>query len=294
MRLMNNLKKAAIAAIMFAALNAAPSAAFSVLPMKIELNAAPGASYTTSIVIDNSGAGELQMGRVYIQDWDKQPSGKDVYHESGEVDRSCGGWITLSQSQFNVPAGEKAEARFSFSVPQDASGLYWTFIMVEGMPTPQKPSSEDGRFKTAITTNMRYGVRVFINVKSGIAARGELSSLTVSRPDAQSEFKDFPLVANIGFFNTGNTLLTPHGVLEVRTLAGKTIHTAAVSYEKKYVIPGRERIVTVPIEARLAPNEYVALVIMDYGGEKLVAGQTSFASKNISTTAPTGYEIDRK
>lgn len=279
---------AAMAAIILAAINAVPAAAFSVVPMKIELNVSPGASYTTSIVIDNTGSDQIQMGRVYIQDWDKQPSGKDIYLKPGDVDRSCGAWITLSQSQFNVPAQEKAEARFSFSVPQKASGLYWTFIMVEGMPTPQKPSEEDGGLKAAITTNMRYGVRVFINVKTGIAAGGELSSLVISRPDEQSEFKDSPLIASIGFLNTGNTLLTPHGVLEVRTLTGKTIHTANVSYEKKYIIPGRERIVTVPIQAQLATAEYVALVIMDYGGEKLVAGQTSFNSGKIPLAAPAG------
>lgn len=250
-----------------------PANAFNVSPFMLEIDASPGQSYIGTLSV----TGKVDESvRIYLEDWDMLPDSNDIGYEPGTTERSCSDWLSLSPTQFDVPANGRVSVKYSFTVPEDAAGSYWAFIMVEGAKKLMKPSEDTGKVQVMIETKLRYAVRLFINVETGSQIQGEITGIDVSQPVENSEFKNYPLQAKVVFHNTCDILLKPQGFLEIRDLDGETITRTDIP-PRFYVIPGRERWLEVPIETRLRNGEYLALAVLDYGGESLVAGEAHFS-----------------
>jgi hypothetical protein len=82
------------------------------------------------------------------------------------------------------------------------------------------------------------------------------------------------LEAKIVFKNTGNSYVKPVGYFEIRNLDGEKVYRKDI--EQFYVFPAHDKWVTVPIETTLPNGEYVAMAVLDYGGDSLVAGESHF------------------
>ncbi len=99
-------------------------------------------------------------------------------------------------------------------------------------------------------------------------ADGRVRGLSVGRdPEGR-------LVAKVAFENTGTTFLRPSGRVEVRDRTGQTVGSTPI--EPFRVLPGATRELAVALPEGLAPGVYVALAILDFGAEFLVAGQAGF------------------
>jgi hypothetical protein len=252
-----------------------PAKAFNVTPMLMEINAVAGTSYTGSFTVSGAET-ESERVNIYPTDWDKLPNGDDLEYAPGTMERSCSNWLSISPTRSDIPAGGKVSVKYSFTVPQDASGSYWTFIMVEGEQKPMKPSDNSDQMQVAIEARFRYAARMFINVGTGGRVRGQINGIDVAPPSEKSAFKDSPLEAKVVFQNTGDTLLKPQGYIEIRNMDGVTENRVEIP-PRFYVIPGKERWLVMPIDKHFEDGEYLALAVLDYGGENLVAGEKHFS-----------------
>jgi hypothetical protein len=82
-------------------------------------------------------------------------------------------------------------------------------------------------------------------------------------------------VAEVEFENTGEGPLRPEGEIELRTVGGEVVGVLDVPAFS--VLPGRIRRASVPVELDLTPGEYLAIPILDFGGDYLAGGQARFS-----------------
>jgi len=260
----------------FAVMAVSRAYAFGVTPMLVEADVERGVTYNGTIAVF-SNTKEVEQVKVSIADWDKKPNGDDTEFEPGTLERSCSKWINIGPTKFDVPVDQWVNVRYSFTVPDDAIGSYWTFAIVEADKKPSKPSESNGKIQTMIETSFRYIVRIVVTVDEGRVYDGKINGISVFKPAPDSQFKDFPSVARVVFENTGNVLLKPQGYVDIRNLDGETVEKVEIQ-PKSYVIPERERWLDVPVKKNLENGEYIAVAVLDYGGDNLVAGEAHFTA----------------
>jgi hypothetical protein len=259
----------------FCLLSQRHAAAVNVMPTTIELDAKAGETYTGSFEVANSTDNAAAPIRVYMEDWDRMPNGDYVISMAGSLDRSCSAWMSLSPTQFDVRYNESIDVKYTFTVPANATGSYWTYFMVEGVKKPAVPPSERDGVQVFIGAKMRYAVRFVVNVSSGRQVKGAITEISVAAKTAAAPVKNAPLLeAKIVFKNTGNSYVKPVGYFEIRNLDGEKIYLKDI--EQFFVFPGRDKWVAVPIETELKPGEYIAMAVLDYGGDNFVAGESRF------------------
>lgn len=264
---------------------ALPAMAFNVMPLSVEIDVLPGESYTGTIQAA-SGAGE-ESGRVYISDWKRLPNGDREDNEPGTLPRSCGRWLALSPTQFELSANENLDIRYSFNVPADASGSYWTYVMVETKPRLIPPSQQPGvNNGLMINATTRFGIRLVINVSEGRNILGRINRVEVVPAPGGGPRDGAALQAGILFENTGNTFINARCYLEIRGFDGQVIHRSGI--HEFYAFPQSEWWVRMPMDPSVPPGEYLALAVIDYGGVSRVAGETRFTVPEPSSTEASG------
>lgn len=261
-----------VAAILLALLSfALPANAFSITPLNTDIDALPGESYSGTIHVE--GGGGEESGHAYISDWKRLPNGDHKDNEPGTLPRSCGKWLALSPTQFEFSANEDLEIRYSFNVPADATGSYWTYVMVESKPRlmPPNPGEKTGLMVNAVS---RFAFRLVINVSKGRNVLGKINRVEVVPEPVGGQKDGAGLQAGILFENTGNTFINARCYLETRNFDGEVINQSAI--HEFYSFPESEWWVRFPIDPGIPPGEYMALVVVDYGGASRVAGETRF------------------
>jgi P pilus assembly chaperone PapD len=251
------------------------AAAINVTPMTIEISAKPGETYTGSFEVMNSMSNGAEPVRIYMEDWDKLPNNDYVDKLPGTIERSCSAWLLLSPTQFDVPFHDSTKVKYTFTVPVTATGSYWTYIMVEGVKKPTEPPGSKDGVQVFIGAKIRYGVRFVINVTEGRRIQGTINEISVA-PNVKNapEKNAAALEAKLVFKNTGNVYMKPVGYFEIKNLDGEKVVRKEIA--QFYVFPDREKWVEIPIEEALQPGEYIAMAVLDYGGESLVAGESHF------------------
>lgn len=270
----NTLSKALITALSIVLLTCTKAAAFNISPLLVELDAKPGVTYSGSLMLAGNESRKESV-RVYFEDWDKTPDGEDNSLMPGSIDRSCAGWMSVSPSQADIPAGGSIELKFTIAVPENAKGSYWTFIMAEENKKPDAPKQNSDDMQFMIQSVFRFAVRILVNISDGAETKGEITDLKIFKPETQDKLKHYNFAGRISFKNTGNYLLKPQGYMEIRDSDGETLTRSEIQ-PKSYVIPGRERYLEVPLETKLPAGDYIAIAALDYGGNEIVAGETPF------------------
>ncbi len=253
--------------------------AFGVDPLSINLETRPGAELNGEIKVHESGKDKIRA-LIYEMDYDNIREGSTRYFETGTVDRSCAGWVTLSHTQVELSAENPTFLKYTVNVPEDATGTYWMAIMVEGMRPPEKPEKKEDQdtISVKIESVVRFAIKMTVNVKQDIAKNAEVGLLEMKNsPDTQGgKPNELILTARTLVRNQGNTRLTPRGYFELKDMDGNSVYKIETD-DKYYVLPGREQFLKTPVRAEIRPGEYVALTVLDYGGESLIAGETRFS-----------------
>ncbi len=240
--------------------------------MLIEIDALPGRVYTGEMRLENMSPAAEKV-RLYLEDWDKLPDGNDVSLQAGTGDRSCSDWIAVSGKTTELPGNSRDIVKYSIDVPLNASGSYWTSIMLEGVEMPDSRDNAEKTMQIMIKTKFRYAVRVFVNVMKDRHPDGAISGVTINKnSESGSRYR-----AIVRFKNSGNTLLKPGGFVEIRNMDGVTIGRTEIP-SKYYVVPGREREITTVFDGSFPAGEYIALAVLDIGTDRLIAGETHFVA----------------
>ncbi|BAS25953.1 hypothetical protein LIP_0096 [Limnochorda pilosa] len=234
------------------------AAAIRVDQLEVHLEVPAGETEAGTLVVTNQRDSAERI-RIYVQDWRRDEQGQHQFLEPGSMERSASGWIRLTPTEFTLGPGESRTVRYSFAVPEGASGSYWTVVFVQGEPRPVPGGG------TQIRVASRVGVKFYEQVPGSGEGRGKITGLEA---DGSGSF-----TAAVRFTNEGDLPLTPQGWVEIRGASGETV--ARYDVEAFPVLPGDQRLLTVSDPARkLEPGTYLVLAVLDYGGATRVGGQT--------------------
>jgi len=266
------LKRAVIVIVLSWALlgDVTMSGKISVFPLGIDVELAPGQNYTGSFLVKNTGD-TLQDVSVTLNDYARTVDGKNQFPPAGTLERSLAPFTTVSPATFQLEAGKAQEVQFHIDLPQAQTGPHWMIVMVkESTPTvTTKVGVQGKKGGFAFEANLVFGVRIRQTDPTLAVSDGRVTRMRVTPPAANR-----PLGLQLTFKNTGTTFLRPSGRVEIRDRTGQTV--ANLPIDSFRVLPGAKRTLELSSTQTLPSGKYIALGIVDFGGDFLVAGQAAF------------------
>jgi len=231
----------------------------NVWPPRVDLNVVPGENRTGVITVENKGGNPVRV-LGYITDLGMDQQGNLTFPEGGTLSFSCESWMLVNPEDFTLSQGSNQRVRYTFKVPDDASGTYLASIFFQ--TKPQDITKGSGS-KLAV----RVGTIFVITVTGTGTKIGELTSLTMNNTGKENMAQ-----IELGFKNKGNLLLRPKGTVEIKNESGWTVEKLAVNDDNQAVLPYSERVMRIPI-ANIKPGSYDLNATIDYGGAEILSGE---------------------
>ncbi|MCG3176533.1 MAG: hypothetical protein MOGMAGMI_01491 [Candidatus Omnitrophica bacterium] len=231
---------------------------------RIELELAPGESYSGEFVAENPEDGDV-LCRLYLEDWAYLPggAGDKQFLPAGASALSASSWITFSPAEMTVPSFGRQTVRYTVNVPQDATGGNYSVLFMEtAMGTAENDQG------ASVQVSGRIGALFFVRVKGTLRKEGQVKAVDVIAPAGNK-----PLEIHTTFQNSGNTDIELGGNFLVMDPEGSV--TARGQLQTLYTFPGTlERGVT-RWAGSIAPGTYDILLTYDLGqGQTLVEEKT--------------------
>lgn len=240
----------ALSMAMFVLAGALPvRAQFSVLPGVVHL-AAEDSAEVTVVQIRNEGEGPMQF-RIYLNDYDQAEDGDYAFQAFGQSAGSCAGRISFYPDNAVLSPGERQDIQ----VRMEPGPACWGLLFVESA------AGEDGQVRVA----QRIGVRV-LNAPASLSRDGEVAQVQATQADS--------VAVEVLFRNLGAAPVELRGTVEIRDLGGNAVASAGVG--PLGVLPAHARRISVALPQRLAPGQYLAVPVLDFGADYLAGGQALF------------------
>jgi hypothetical protein len=170
-----------------------------------------------------------------------------------------------------VKGGETESVSLSITRPRDDSPLArWGYLIIESA----EPFGIVGTEGVGVGVKLRFAVSILQREPTIVEKEGHVRAMEVKLIKSGEESSRTALVSS-AFVNTCKNILGIDVLFQVRDERGKTIATHEI--RNQWVLPEHKRsfIVKFPAEEWL-PGQYIALAIIDYGGETLTGGQWGF------------------
>ncbi|MCJ7530849.1 MAG: hypothetical protein MUO64_07430 [Anaerolineales bacterium] len=198
---------------------------FYVSPLKLEVPAAPGGTFTEDITILNQFPTPLTI-RAYAMDFRIKEDNSFEFHPPGYETYSCANWITLSESNFTLAGNEEKKVALTLNVPKDAepSGHY-AVVFFESVGKPL------GENTTGVITQGRIGTLVLQFTPGEEKKSGRIEEFYVPKY-VWSTPKNFivggtqPIPWRIVFENQGNVHLNLESRVEILGGNGKSVYVS--------------------------------------------------------------------
>jgi P pilus assembly chaperone PapD len=249
----------------------AAAAQISVDELEVFLRPGRGAASTGSLRVTNDTDKPVQAF-VEIQDWDRDDRGANRFFPSGSVAQSCKDRVKVFPMTLRLEPKRSETMRVSFE--GDSTANCWSIVFIQANePRPELK-------KSAITYIIRTGVKVYVepaNAKRDGAIEDVRVGMRRQLPASGGKDSIDVREVQVTFHNMGDAHLRTHGSIELRksdnSVAGK------LEIQEFPSVPGSIRKISLPLPKDLAPGAYVALALLDYGGQEIAAGQAEFEVK---------------
>lgn len=252
---------------------------FGVTPHWIELRAAAGDRVTGQFYVRNYSGRPITV-EVTPVDFTFTDQGVAT-PPAGSLPGSLYPYLTLMGRTHQVPPDKRIPVTFHVDVPPDMTGSRWMAFHVEQVVDPSElprstmevPSPTSGdTTRVHFLYRVRYRVAVLLTVEGGAGPDGRITALRTSHPPAGGEV--FGL--DIDLANTGDVYFRPTGWVEVWNEQGERVLVLPVPTQ--LFLPGQTSTLSVTAEPRppLPPGRYMALAVINFGGDELAAGQLVF------------------
>jgi hypothetical protein len=244
-------------------------------PMKVEVAAVSGKSYSGSLTLTNAGTTKARI-RVEMVDFyvDENTTPQFIAHAPAEEDYSCRSWLSANPMELDVEPKSQTPVRYTLRVPSNLSER--GFHCALGFRTIPQAGELSG---TAMRTAVRL-ITVFY--------------ATVGHPPITGVIKDLKLeqVAGVDgpawravvvMENSGLMLYRPVGELAIVDSAGKVIESLKVPSFP--VLPKRLQRFLLPLKSSLSPGSYTLRARIEVGGEIQEASVAVTAAAPAPVTA---------
>lgn len=266
------------------ALGQAP--AFSINPMRIEMEVPAGTEKTAAFEIKAAVSAHPERGRVVLSltDWTIRGDGSASYAEPGSSERSASSWITFSPAALTTEPGRIHLVRVTANVPEKTEpGVYRSALFVQDRPDSAPPKAGE----RAIHVRVRFAFTIYVIVPP-VSAKPEL--LTIEMDTSQGAPRLICEMRNLGTRHTRPILLwsirrEASTEIEAKGKVEATVLLPAATFREPYTLQ----------RDPLAPGAYEVSVLADFqDGQPLQSMKRTFQATasaplqpNPSETVPT-------
>lgn len=249
---------------------AAAQTSIEASPLRVEVQAVPGASNTQSVTLTNVGAQPVRV-RASLSDWYLSREGAPQFEEPGPARAfTASGWVRFAPPEFVIPGGSQGTVRFTLTVPQDAEPAgYRTGLLFDFTPEEPNPAVRAKQ----VTVRSRIATLIYVHVaQAGQAgqpvAAVELTGLHIRTREVTE------VVATLK--NVSRRSVRTKGTVVVYDTSGNVVRQMTVPDVP--VLPESERDVAVPTgesTAKLPPGDYRVELKIDVGQPAVIVGETT-------------------
>ena len=253
-----------------------PAAAqVSVTELEVHLQLKGDTAPLTQVIPVKNDETRVQQVRVVVGDWIRDSTGSNVFSEpvSGVSER-CGARLRVFPATFQIAPGATELVRVSYDPKAQDEGC-WAIAFIETVQPPVRRPDGQGSF---LTLEVRTGVKIYVHRpnahRAGIVESADVGLVWRPVRNAAGR-KDSVQVreATVLFANTGTAHIKVKATLEVRDLQTRLLQK--VEGTELPMVPGSARYIPLRVPT-LPAGDYIAVMLLDYGGEEIAAAQMEF------------------
>lgn len=241
--------------------------------LSVDVNLPPGGSFTGGFeVINNSD--QAREFTVELKDYDRNIEGGLILLNPGTHPRSLAKFLTFAPAKFALPPKQKQLITFKIEIPSSEKGPHWAALAITS-PAPSSgaqpppPPGQQPSIPVTIGTAEQFIVKIRHTDPTNALNRGRITNVQALLPE-----RDKPLRILVEYENTGTTFQIAKTQLRIVNSKGEVVVQKRA--EDMALLPGGKQRLEIPVTERLPSGTYLALVIIDFGGDFLVAGQVRF------------------
>ncbi len=234
---------------------------------RVEISVKPGEEKSGFVTVQNyDETGSVHM-KAYVQDLVYLPDGSNDFLPIGSTPWSLGDHIKVGPTEFDLAPGKQEVVRYVLSLPSETKGGRYGVIFFEvAMP----PSQFE---RVGASMNVRLGTILLVTVENTEIVKAKLKGVNVTKPRV-----DVPLTVSCVVYNEGNVLARPVGDVKIINDQKEEAAAFPINKDKGGVLPQTSRTFSAEYKNKepLKKGTYYAQVVLDYGGEAYLGGQTKF------------------
>ena len=234
------------------------AAQISIEQLELKFTLGSATPTTQSFRINNVSNAPVQV-TIRTSDWDRSETGENRYFDVGTDAGSCRDALTIFPMTLSIDAGRGEDVRVS--LPASANPCH-SILFVE-MPPPAAQANRNG---AALTYNLRYGIKVYVEPDAPPA--GELTDAIITSGRTADGTRADTLVAT--FRNTGLVQSIARGHIEIRREDDSIAQRIEV--EEFPVLGGARRVIRTPLPV-IPAGRYAVILLLEIGTEEILAAQ---------------------
>jgi P pilus assembly chaperone PapD len=234
------------------------AAQISIEQLELKFTLGSATPTTQSFRINNVSNAPVQV-TIRTSDWDRSETGENRYFDVGTDAGSCRDALTIFPMTLSIDAGRGEDVRVS--LPASATPCH-SILFVE-MPPPAAQANRNG---AALTYNLRYGIKVYVEPDAPPA--GELTDAIITSGRTADGTRADTLVAT--FRNTGLVQSIARGHIEIRREDDSIAQRIEV--EEFPVLGGARRVIRTPLPV-IPAGRYAVILLLEIGTEEILAAQ---------------------
>ena len=237
--------------------------------LSLDVNLSPGGSFAGNFEVFNNGQKPRQF-TVVLKDYDRNIDGGLVLLTPGTHPRSLAKFFTLAPVAFTLSPGQKQLIGINIKIPSTESGPHWVALVITSpIPTVVTLGTDQQQTPVTIGSEEQFIVKIRQTDPTNAINKGRVTGTSVVLPE-----KDKPLQIVVEYENSGTTFQQPKAQLRIVNAKGEIALQKDVA--DLAVLPGGKLRLKIPVTQALPSGSYLALIIIDFGGDALVAGQVRF------------------
>jgi len=262
-----------------------PQAHLYLSPLLVELDLAPGAKKSFTILLRNEDKEKSANLIAFPSDIEESQTGRYKLVDKGKSEYSCADWMELSDTSFTLQPGSSKELEVQITAPRNVFGGRYGAVVFEVVPEKPPPGEKLGSVRYHF--QMPAFVEVTIKRFGGRVKKASISDLKVEPVTDKrllEEIGTAALAFSASVINEGNIHVKGKGTLFIKNAEGRTERRVPLGGGRGIVIPGA----TVDFRSFLRkppPGEYMARAVVNFGGLSPAIAEIPFTVTRTKSSA---------
>lgn len=240
----------------FGVAQAQKQASVAITPAIIDVKVKRGSSYTQDFTVNNSTGVRLRF-RCSVEDIWYDELNKRLSGRSGTLPRSATLWTQISPSEVVVEPNSSAVIKVVITIPQGASGSFYTVPVFEGLPADKTAATNSQVNNSAATIGVRFRGLIMLTTTEGSEYNVEIMGGRITPPTASTE-----LQINLDLRNRGTAHAKVRGAYAILNSAGTLAGRGTIG--EKTFLPTQRKSIDSRWSGELPPGSYVCVATLSY------------------------------